>query len=129
VKRKEPPETLESINESPSKRRLQSAKQKQNPISKGSTTAANETPRKLENKLEKNSAAIKKNVKKEPAEALAAQTSAPPVDENRNNNGFNPLDNILSEIDAFDTSNKPPKKKREKPPKIGLKKFLHYYLL
>ena len=35
-------------------------------------------------------------------------------------NEFNPLDNILNEIDAFDTSNKPkPKKKREKLIKIG----------
>ena len=46
---------------------------------------------------------------------------------NNNNiavNEFNPLDNILNEIDAFDTSNKPRnKRKREKMIKIGLENY------
>lgn len=41
-----------------------------------------------------------------------------------NMNGFNPLDNILNEIDAFDTSNKPKKKKQTKSKAIKTETFI-----
>lgn len=70
-----------------------------------------------------------KPIKKESkvtANKTTKQTAPAQINNNKNSD-FNPLDNILNEIDAFDTTNKPkPKKKRQKAPKIG---YLHYYFI
>ena len=68
-----------------------------------------------------------KTIKKEAkviANKATKQTTPAQINNNKNSD-FNPLDNILNEIDAFDTTNKPkPKKKRQKAPKIGYLKLL-----
>jgi hypothetical protein len=88
-------------------------KKRQNILQKESPTIQ-ETP--------KNSKSVTKKRK------LIGEENDGSINQSPNNdnaiNKFNPLDNILNEIDAFDTSNKPKNKKKcEKLIKIGLKKF------
>lgn len=104
LKRKEPIETLKNNTISNTKRKP--------------TTVLNQKPSTIETK---NAVLNEATTSGSPRKQLRIESikkeekqPQPIVPAPVNNNGFNPLDSILNEIDAFDTSNKPKKKKQAK---------------